>query len=250
MYAVCEDAAADHKHRCGAENRQGFHHIGRGKQNAATEAALQAAAQAFTTTLIEIEAGVIQLDDTRHQAINPDCHQQSDTRKHRDLLAETGQGHGAKSDGDDFCREDKVGADRAFDLVLLERQHVHFGVGHGLQQFLMLRLIIGLAVEELVREFLEAFVAEEGATKHQQRRYRPGRKGTDQQGSRHQNQLVLERALGHRPDHRQLPFGPHAADLLGVQRQVVAEYPGSFLGRHFGHYRHIVENGGDVIKQG
>ncbi|MDT4886197.1 hypothetical protein FQZ97_1225190 [compost metagenome] len=101
-----------------------------------------------------------------------------------------------------------------------------------------------------MRQFLEALVAEEDAAEHQQRRHRPGGEGTDQQRRRHQDQLVLQRALGHRPDHRQFALGADPGHLLGIQRQVVAEYAGGLLRRDLGHDRHVIQNGGDVIEQG
>jgi hypothetical protein len=39
-------------------------------------------------------------------------------------------------------------------------------------------------------------------------------------------------------------------DLLGVERQVVAQHAGGLLGRHLGQHRHVVEHGGDVVDQG
>jgi hypothetical protein len=40
----------------------------------------------------------------------------------------------------------------------------------------------------------------------------------------------------------------HASDLLGVERQIVAQNAGCFLGGDFGQHRHVVENGGDVVE--
>jgi hypothetical protein len=61
--------------------------------------------------------------------------------------------------------------------------------------------------------------------------------------------LLMKRALGHRPDHRQFAVGLDAGDLLGVERQVVAQHAGGFLGRHLGKQRHVVQHGGDVVNQ-
>jgi hypothetical protein len=62
----------------------------------------------------------------------------------------------------------------------------------------------------------------------------PGREGADGQRRRHQDGLVDQRALGHRPHHRQLAVGADAGDLLGVERQVVAQHAGGLLGGHLG----------------
>ncbi len=36
--------------------------------------------------------------------------------------------------------------------------------------------------------------------------------------------------------------------LLGVQRQVVAKNTRRFFGRHFCQYRHIIQDGGNIIQ--
>ena len=52
------------------------------------------------------------------------------------------------------------------------------------------------------------------------------------------------------PNHRQLAFGAHAAYLLSVQRQVVAEHAGRFPGRNFGQRGNVIQHAGDVVEQG
>ncbi|MNY34214.1 hypothetical protein D3C86_1685370 [compost metagenome] len=113
----------------------------------------------------------------------------------------------------------------------------------------MLNSLFGFAMEKLVGQFLEALEAEEGTAQHQQRRYCPGNERADGQRRRHQYQFVDERPLGHRPYHRQLAVGTHTGDLLGVQRQVIAQHACGLLGRHLGHQGHIVEYRGDVVDQ-
>ena len=100
-----------------------------------------------------------------------------------------------------------------------------------------------------MREFFETFEAQVGAADHQQRRDQPRNERTDRQRRRHQDQFVEKRTLGDRPDHRDFPFGAHTADLLGIERQIVTEHAGGFLGGHFGHQRHVVEYGGNVVDQ-
>jgi hypothetical protein len=105
-------------------------------------------------------------------------------------------------------------------------------------------------VQQLVRQLLRALEAQERAAHHQQRRDQPGHEGADQQRRRHQDGLVDQRALGHRPDHRELAVGLHAGDLLRVERQVVAQHAGGLLGGHLAENRHVVQHGGDVVDEG
>jgi hypothetical protein len=104
-------------------------------------------------------------------------------------------------------------------------------------------------VQELVGQLFHAFEAQEGTADHQQDDHRRGQEGADQQRRRHQDRLVDERALGHRPHHRQLALGLHAGHLLGIERQVVAQHAGRLLGRDLGEDGNIVQHGGDVVEQ-
>lgn len=70
------------------------------------------------------------------------------------------------------------------------------------------------------------------------------------QGGGDEDRLVPQRALGHRPDHRQFAVGVDPGDLLGVQRQVVAEDTGGLLRGDLGHQRDVVEHRGDVVEEG
>ena len=119
-----------------------------------------------------------------------------------------------------------------------------------LHQLGVVRRVLVLAVQELVGELLDALEAEKGAADHEQRRHRPGRQGADRQRRRHQDGLVDERSLGHRPHDRQLAVGVDAGHLLGVERQVVAQHAGGLLGGDLGEQRHVVEHRGDVVEQG
>ena len=216
--------------------------------------------------LAQVQAQVVELDDAADQAVDTHGHQQRDADQHRQLRPEILPGHGAQGDGDDLGREDEVGAHRALDLVLFHLRQVDGGVGQRGLQFGIVRVGLFL-VQELVGDFLEALIAQEGAADHQQRRDGPGREGADGQRRRHQDGLVEHRALGHGPHHRNLAVGRHAGDLLRVQRQVVAQHAGGFLRRylgehghvvghgrafargHLGHDGHVVEHGGDVVEQ-
>ncbi|MDT4856299.1 hypothetical protein FQZ97_906860 [compost metagenome] len=198
----------------------------------------------------EVQAAVVELDDAGHQPIDADGHQQGDAGEHGELDAQGLAGHGAEADDDDFRRENEVGTHRALDLIALEGDQVDRGVDQCSRQLGFVGLHLGRAVQQLVRQLLEAFVTEKSAAEHQQRGDRPGRQQDDDQRRRHQNQLVQQRALGHRPDHRQLALGPDPRDLLGIQGQVVAEHAGGLLRGDLGHQRHVVEHAGDIVKQG
>jgi hypothetical protein len=101
-----------------------------------------------------------------------------------------------------------------------------------------------------VGQLLDPFEAQVKAAEHQQRRHRPGDEAADRQRRRHQNQLVLQRTDGDRPDHRQLALGSYPGNLLRVERQIVAQYAGSLLGGHLGHQGDVVEDRGNVVDQG
>ena len=124
------------------------------------------------------------------------------------------------------------------------------GIGQRLDDLGVVGVVLGLGVQQLVRQLLHALEAEEGAADHHQRDHRPGHEGAQQQRGRHQDRLVEHRALGDRPDHRKLALGIDARDLLRVEREVVAKHAGGLLGGDLGHHRDVVEHGGDVVEQG
>jgi hypothetical protein len=170
-------------------------------------------------------------------------------------------------DHDDLGRKDEVGADGALHLLLLQRHQVDPLVEHGLQPCCALAGLRGLVAHKQVEQFFSSLETQVLATEHEQRRNQPGRHRADAQRRRHQNGLVAQRAFGHRPDHRQLAGGLHTGDLLGVQRQIVAQHPSALFrgqgghgghvvggghalaGRHLGHRGDIVEQRGDVVDQ-
>ncbi|MNV18046.1 hypothetical protein D3C71_1088570 [compost metagenome] len=110
-----------------------------------------------------------------------------------------------------------------------------------------------------MRQFLHALEAQEGTADHHQRHdqrhvpaaaVQPGFQRADRQRRRHQDHLVHQRTLGHRPHHRQFAVGVDAGHLLRVQRQVVAQHAGGLLGGDLGQHRDVVEQGGDIVEQG
>ena len=88
--------------------------------DAATERALSARQAALALVTAEEQTGVVQLHDAGDQAIDADCHNDSDRDQHADLDHECLLRHRAERDHDDLGRENEVGANCAFDLVTLE----------------------------------------------------------------------------------------------------------------------------------
>jgi hypothetical protein len=62
--------------------------------------------------------------------------------------------------------------------------------------------------------------------------------------------LVEQRPLGDRPDHGQLAVRAHAGDLLGVEREVVADHAGRLAGGHAREQGDVVEQRRDVVDEG
>ena len=119
-----------------------------------------------------------------------------------------------------------------------------------MHQLGFVRLVLRLAVKQLVRNLLESLVAEKGAAYHEQRSHRPRRQSADNEGRRHQDGLVDGGSLGHRPHDRQLAVGTDAGYLLGVERQVVAQHACGLPRGDLGEQRHVVESRGDIVEQG
>ena len=262
-HAVHQNAAAHQKHGSGTGHRKKAHQPRRSHQQASSTGLCQYAALA-----VEPQAQIIEFDDTGNQTIHPHSHQQGNTYQHRDLLRQGRAGDRAQGNDDDFRRENEISTDRALDLAPLERHHIARRIGiHGDVRGVGGGIVTG-TVQEFVGQFLHAFVTQEGTSQHQERRDQPGQEEADGQGGGHQNHFIQQRPFGHRPHHRQLTVCPHTSDLLGIQRQIVAEYARRFfrcqfghgsnvishrstlLGGHFGHHRHIVKNGGNIIEQG
>ncbi len=81
---------------------------------------------------------------------------------------------------------------------------------------------------QTVQYLLHPFETEKRAAQHQQWRNRPGDEGADQQSQWHEDHFVNERPFRHSPDHGQLAIRPHAGNLLGIERQIVAQHPAVF----------------------
>jgi hypothetical protein len=143
----------------------------------------------------------------------------------------------------------KVGAHRAGDLFLLQRHQVERRIGQVSQLLGVLRRVFVGGVQPLVRQLFDTLEAQVKPADHQQRRDRRRQQGADRQRRRHQDQLVLQRADTHRPDHRQFALGAHPGHLLGVERKVIAEHSCGLLRRDLGHQGHVVEDGGNVVEQ-
>jgi chromate transporter len=242
--AVHEDAAADQEHRGGAGDRKEFHEPGReAQQRGADRAACPARAPAQRNT------EVVELHDAADESVHADGHDQRDRHEHREPRHERLRGDGAERDHDDLGREDEVGAHRAFDLVALERDHVNAFVRERLDVRGVMLGILGLAVQVLVREFLDALVAQERTADDHQWDHRPRRDRADHERGRHEDRLVDQRALRDRPHDRQLAVGADAGDLLRIEREVVAEHARGLLRRDLRHHRDVVEDRGDVVDE-
>ena len=194
-----------------------------------------------------MDAEIVELDDAGHQAVNRRGNGDGDDRQDHDLLGETGAGHRAQRNGDDFRREDEVGSHGALDLVLLERQPLFLRLQFrgGADVFLA---CLGATVQKLVGQLFRAFVTEKRAAQHQQRGDQPGSDHADQKRRRHQNQLVAQRPFRHSPHDWQLATGANAGDLLGIERQIVTQHARRLLGSHLGHEGNVVEQRGDIVE--
>ena len=244
-HAVGQDATAHEEHGRGSHHRQHAHQHRRRLEQTPPDRRGETAAGPH-----EVEAEVIELDDAGDKSVHPDRHQQGDARQHRHLRGERRPRHGAQRDRDDFTRQDEVGADRPLDLVALEGDQIDGRVRQSLGQLGAVGLVLVGAVQVAVGDLLEAFETQVGPPDHQQRQDQPRRERADEQGDRHQDHLVEQGALGHRPHHRQLAVGGHAGDLLGIEGQVVTEHTGRLLRGHLGQDGHVIEYGGDVVEQG
>jgi hypothetical protein len=90
VHTVNQDAAAHQEHGHGAEDTEQAHQAWRQGQEAATQQAQQGTRGATALALYEIQAGVIQLDDARHQTVHADGHHQGNRRQHRGTHREAG----------------------------------------------------------------------------------------------------------------------------------------------------------------
>ena len=115
----------------------------------------------------------------------------------------------------------------------------------------MLRVVVlRPAVQEAVRELLEALVAENappsmsnGITAHGAKALMASAAGT-------RMALFSREPLATAHTTGQLAVGSHAGHLLGVERQVVAQHARGLPRRDLGEDRHVVEQRGDVVDQG
>ena len=247
---VREDPTADQEHRRGADHSEHAHEARCRCEQATPDPARQAGADAGAGAARQMQPRIIEFDDASDEAVNTDRHQQRDRHQHPDAGAERCGADDAERDHDDLRREDEIRADRTFDLVAFEGDQVDRRVcsgcadggagGNG---------VLG-GMQPTVRELLEAFVTEEQAAEHHQRRDQPRQEQADEQRRRHQDRLVDERAFGDSPHHGQLACSLHTRDLFGVDREVIAQHTGAFLCRHLGEHGDIIEHRRDVIEQG
>ncbi len=130
--AVREDAAADQEHRGGARHRQQLHEPRRRAQDAArrARAAIARTTRRRRSRGAQVQAGVVELHDAGDEPVDADGHQRSRSpTSTATWVAKRRVGHDAERDHDDLGGEDEVGAHRALDLRLLERDEVDRRIG-------------------------------------------------------------------------------------------------------------------------
>ena len=198
--------------------------------------------------LVQVEAGIVHLDDGRHQTIDAHGHGHRNGAEHHDLGGQRLARHDAQCNHDDFSRQDEVGANGPLDLVFFKLHQIDFGLNQGLGQRLCLGRFFS-TMGQLVPKLFAALVAKKEPAQHQKGRDRPGGQGADEQRCWHQDGLVEHGALGHGPHHGNFAFGTHAGHLLRIQRQVVAQHARGLFGRNLGQDGDVVQNGGDVVQQ-
>ena len=159
--------------------------------------------------------------------------------------------HRPQRDDDDLGREDEVGAHGALDLVLLERHQVDRGVGERMHELGLVRLVLGLAVQDSLCAIF--------STPSKQRKAPPIiSSGVTAQGARAlmasaagtRMALLMAEPLATAHTTGSSRLGADAGDLLGVERQVVAQHAGGLLRGDLGQKRHVVEDRGDIVEQG
>jgi hypothetical protein len=137
-------------------------------------------------------AEVIELHDACDQTVNAEGHQQRETDQDDELGRQRCGCHRAQRDHHDLGGKDEVGADRALDLGSFHGDPIRFLVRYCLNQRLVVLVLLGLVVQELVRELFATLEAQEGAAQYQQRRDRPGDDRADRERSRYEDGLVDE----------------------------------------------------------
>jgi hypothetical protein len=152
----------------------------------------------------------VELDDRGDDAVDADRHQHGDANHHGDARRERRLGHEPERDHDDLGGQDEIRADRALDLLLLDRHEVDGGIGKALEQHPFPGLVL-VPVQEAMSDLFEALVGEISAADHQQRRDRPRHDRADRERGRHEDRVdrrafatahdrQLAPALRRRPD--------------------------------------------------
>ena len=159
--AVNHNSAAYEEHRQRSHHRQALHQPGRQHQQAFADASCHRARLFFQPV-----ANIVQLDDQSHQTVHAHGDQNRDAGENQDLIQERRVRDNPQRNRDDFCRQNKVGTNGAFDLIALEGFRVLRG-----QRFKTLlahlRRIALLARAKGVQHLLHALEAEKCPTDHQ-----------------------------------------------------------------------------------
>ena len=102
---------------------------------------------------------------------------------------------------------------------------------------------------DLVPHLLCPFVGQEARAAEQHHIQGRRHQAVEQEGERHDDGLVEQRAFPNGPEHRQLPRGLKANSLLRVDRQIVSEDASRFRHGRFARSRHVVHEHGDVVQK-
>ncbi len=84
------------------------------------------------------------------------------------LGCKVGRGDRSQSNDDDFGRQNKIGANRAFDFRLLGCHQIHFGIGDG-GRVLFSLLLLSLEVQKPVSQLFTAFETQKRSCDNHQR---------------------------------------------------------------------------------
>jgi hypothetical protein len=114
--AVGDDAAADEEHRRRSRDGEPAHH-----PRGCGEDATADGRKERLPSGCQQSAGVVELHDRGHEAVDADRHRRGNGEQHGQLGEEWPACHHAERDHDDLSRENEIGADRAGDLLRLER---------------------------------------------------------------------------------------------------------------------------------
>ena len=235
-----QDMTADPQHRHGPDDPDAAEE-GRRRRH---DRAAQRADGAGAALSGQVRAGVVELDESRHQAVDGEGDEQGDEDQHDDaphggLPLDLGQGQQHDLGGQNEVRGDGL----TDDLGLVDRAGLLLGVS---------------SAAEALQDLLPALEAQVGAADDERHRQEPRRHGRQQQADRQDDEeLVAQRAQRDLLDDRQLPVRGDAGDVLGGGGDVVDGGRRDLRRGLDGHGGRVVNGGqrqlgerGDVVEKG